>query len=193
MTQNGEKMYHISNDKRTKKSAQLIWEGMEKCLLEKSLDKIRITDIYQKSFVSRATFYRLFDSLQDVIAYECDCIYLQLAENIETSFFKTKQEIFLFLIEEWLKHEVLIKTLVESNMISIIYDTHMKNHELLKKIFLEDVSLSDREADYLVSVLANIIPAAVNIWYLHGKTETPEEIYHAVTHSLVVISRQLSK
>lgn len=186
-------MYHISNDKRTKKSAQLIWEGMEKCLLEKSLDKIRIIDIYQKSFVSRATFYRLFDSLQDVIAYECDCIYLQLAENIETSFFKTRQEIFLFLIEEWLKHEVLIKTLVESNMISIIYDTHMKNHELLKKIFLEDVSLSDREADYLVSVLANIIPAAVNIWYLHGKTETPEEIYHAVTHSLVVISRQLSK
>ena len=190
MTQNGEKMYHISNDKRTKKSAQLIWEGMEKCLLEKSLDKIRITDIYQKSFVSRATFYRLFDSLQDVIAYECDCIYLQLAENIKTSFFKTRQEIFLFLIEEWLKHEVLIKTLVENNMISIIYDTHMKNHELLKKIFLEDVSLSDREADYLVSVLANIIPAAVNIWYLHGKTETPEEIYCAVTHSLVVISRQ---
>lgn len=192
MTQNGEKMYHISNDKRTKKSAQLICEGMEKCLLEKSLDKIRITDIYQKSFVSRATFYRLFDSLQDVIAYECDCIYLQLAENIKTSF-KTRHEIFLFLIEEWLKHEVLIKTLVENNMISVIYDTHMKNHELLKKIFLEDVSLSDREADYLVSVLANIIPAAVNIWYLHGKTETPEEIYRAVTHSLVVISRQLSK
>ncbi|MBU5478990.1 hypothetical protein KQI69_07200 [Eubacterium sp. MSJ-13] len=87
----------------------------------------------------------------------------------------------------------MIKTLVENNMISIIYDTHMKNHELLKKIFLENVSLSDREADYLVSVLANIIPAAVNIWYLHGKTETPEEIYCAVTHSLVVISRQLSK
>ena len=68
-------MYHVSNDIRSKKSAELIWEGMETCLQEKSLDKLRITDIYQKSFVSRATFYRLFDSVQDVIAYKCDCIY----------------------------------------------------------------------------------------------------------------------
>ncbi len=186
-------MYHVSNDIRSKKSAELIWQGMEKCLLEKSLDKVRITDIYQKSFVSRATFYRLFDSIQDVIAYKCDCIYLQLAENIKTSLFKSRQEIFLFLIEEWLKQEVLIKTLVENNMISIIYSTHMKNHELLKQLFLEDVSLSEKEADYLVSILANIIPAAVNTWYLHGKTETPKEIYQAVTHSLTVISKQLSK
>lgn len=186
-------MYHVSNDIRSQKSAELIWQGMEECLLEKNLDKVRITDIYQKSFVSRATFYRLFDSIQDVIAYECDCIYLQLAENIKTSFFRSRQEIFLFLIEEWLKQEVLIKTLVENNMISIIYDTHMKNHELLKQLFLEDISLSDKEADYLVSVLANIIPAAVNTWYLHGKTETPKEIYQAVTHSLAIISKQLSK
>ena len=27
----------------------------------------------------------------------------------------------------------------------------------------------------------------------YGKTETPREIYHAVTHSLTVISKQLSK
>lgn len=186
-------MYHVSNDIRSKKSAELIWEGMETCLQEKSLDKLRITDIYQKSFVSRATFYRLFDSVQDVIAYKCDCIYLQLAENIRTSYFKSRQEIFLFLIEEWLKQEVLIKTLVENNLISIIYDTHMRNRELLMKIFLEDVPISESEADYLVSILANIIPAAVNTWYLHGRTETPKEIYHAVTRSLTIISKQLSK
>lgn len=186
-------MYHVSNDIRSKKSAELIWQGMEKCLLEKSLDKVRITDIHQKSLVSRATFYRLFDSVQDVIAYECDCIYFQLAENMQASHFNSRQEIFLFLIEEWLKQDTLIKTLVENNMISIIYDTHMKNHELLKQLFLEDISLSDREADYLVSILANIIPATVNTWYLHGRTETPKEIYLAVTHSLTIISKQLSK
>ena len=69
----------------------------------------------------------------------------------------------------------------------------MKNHELLKQLFFENISLSDKEADYLVSILANVIPAAVNTWYLHGKTETPKEIYQAVTHSLTVISKQLSK
>lgn len=191
MTRNGEEMYHISNDKRTHKSAELIWEGMEQCLQEKSLSKLRITDIYQKSFVSRATFYRLFDSLQDVLAYRCDCIYIQLAEAVEKSAFKSKQEFFIYLITKWLEEETLIKTLVENNMINVIYDTHMKNSDFMKRIFLKNVSISDQEADYLISILANIIPAAVNVWYLHKKSETPEEIYNAVRDSLNIISKEL--
>ena len=184
-------MYHISGDKRSKKSAELIWKGMEECLKEKSFDKLRITDINQKSYVSRATFYRLFDSLQDVLAYECDYIYTQLADNMNKSFFNSKQEFFLYLIEAWIKQEVLIKTLAENNMVSIIYNTHMKNSEWMKKIFLKDMTLSEKEADYLVSILSNIIPAAVNTWYLHGKKETPEQIYQAVSKCLNIIGQTL--
>ena len=184
-------MYHISNDKRSKKSAELIWDGMEKCLQEKSLDKLRITDIYEKSFVSRATFYRLFDSLQDVIVYQCDCIYMQLAEGMNHSLFKSQKDFFLYLIQAWIKQEVLVKTLVENNMISVIYDTHMKNCDLMKKIFLQDVAISDSEADYLVSILANLIPAAVHVWYIHGKKETPEEIYEAVSKGVNIIGQKL--
>ncbi len=46
-------MYHISHDKRAQKSAELIWQGMEQCLQEKPFDKLRISDINQKSYVSR--------------------------------------------------------------------------------------------------------------------------------------------
>ena len=184
-------MYHIPNDKRAKKSAELIWEGMEKCLQEKSLDKLRITDIYQKSYISRATFYRLFDTIQDVLKYECDCIYLELADAENNSAFKSKHDFFLNLIEKWIEQEILVQTLVENNMINIIYETHMKNQDFMKRIFLKDITITDKEADYLVSLLANIIPAAVNIWYLHGKAETPEEIYFAVRQSIHIIDTQL--
>ena len=184
-------MYHVSNDKRARKSAELIWQGLEKCLKEKTLDKIRITDINEKSYISRATFYRLFDTVQDVIAYECDCIYVQLAENMNNAVFESRKESFLYLINEWIKQEVLIKTLVENNMISVIFDTHMKNSELMKEIFLKDEKVSDVEADYLVSILANIIPAAVNVWYLHGRKESPEQIYQSVSRSVNIISKRL--
>lgn len=184
-------MYHISNDKRSKKSAELIWQGMQECLREKSFDKLRITDIYQKSYVSRATFYRLFDSLQDVIIYECDLIYMQLAEGIENARFSSREEFFIYLVRRWLKEEVLLKTLVENNMINVIYDTHMKNADLMKKIFFADITISDTEVDYLISILANIIPAALNAWFLHGKTETPQELNQKVRQSLHIISTQL--
>lgn len=186
-----QEMYHISNDKRSKKSAELIWQGMQECLREKSFDKLRITDIYQKSYVSRATFYRLFDSLQDVIIYECDLIYMQLAEGIENARFSSREEFFIYLVRRWLKEEVLLKTLVENNMINVIYDTHMKNADLMKKIFFADITISDTEVDYLISILANIIPAALNAWFLHGKTETPQELNQKVRQSLHIISTQL--
>lgn len=184
-------MYHVSDDKRSKKSAQLIWEGMEKCLQEKSLDKLRITDINQTSYVSRATFYRLFDSLQDVLVYQCDCIYTRLAERLDRSLFQSKKDFFLSLITEWMDQEILVKTLVENGMVNIIYNTHMKNADFMKRIFLEDTALSEREADYLISILANIIPAALNVWYFHGKKEPPEEIYQAVSKSLNIIGQKL--
>lgn len=184
-------MYHIPNDKRAKKSAELIWKGMEKCLQEKSFDKLKITDIYQKSYVSRATFYRLFDTIQDVLKYKCDCIYSELEKAENDSVFKSKHDFFLNLIEKWIEQEILIKTLVENNMIDIIYETHMKNQDFMKRIFLKDVTVTDKEADYLVSLLINIIPAAVNVWYSHGKNETPEEIFLAVRQSINIINTQL--
>lgn len=184
-------MYHVSNDKRSQKSAQLIWEGMEKALQEKPLCKLRVTDIYEKSFVSRATFYRLFDSVEDVLSYKCDLIYLQLTEVVQNVAFDSKQQLFLCFIEKWLEQEVLIKTLVENNLVSVIYETHMKNRDLMKEFFLKDATISDDEADYLSAILATLIPASVNVWCLHGKTDTPSEIYHAVSHSLKIIGREL--
>lgn len=90
-------MYHISEDKRAVKSAQLIWEGLEKCLQEKALATVRVSDINEKSFVSRATFYRLFDSVQDVLVYECDCIFTELTLELSKGSFSSNKELFLFI------------------------------------------------------------------------------------------------
>ena len=67
--------------------------------------------------------------------------------------------------------EVLIETLVENSLTGILYDTHMKNRNFMKTIFLKDSAFSEREADYMVSLLANIIPSDMNIRYQHGKTD----------------------
>lgn len=185
-------MYYISNDKRTQRSAALIWQGMEQCLRKKDFGKLTVSDIHEASYVSRATFYRLFDTPRDVLAYQCDMIYAELAADAAQHIYPTRQAFFLSLIEKWTKQEVLVRTLAENNMVSILYETHMKNRELMKKVFLEGSDISDHEADYLVSLLANIIPAAVNVWYQHGRTESAQEIYRSVSRSLGIIAKELS-
>lgn len=160
--------------------------------MEKELDKIRIVDINEKSFVSRATFYRLFDGVKDVLVYQCDRIFEKLAVELEQEHFVSNKDILLFFIERWLEQKNLMKALVENNMLGIIYDTQMKYSVLMKYIFVEESQLSDIELDYLVSILANMIPSAMNIWYKHGQTESAEEILKISSKSISIISDVLN-
>lgn len=65
-------MYHIKNDKRARASTELICAGLLACMKEKPFARITITDVQRASTVSRSTFYRNFDCLEDVLALLCD-------------------------------------------------------------------------------------------------------------------------
>ena len=64
-------MYHIKNDKRARASTELICAGLLACMKEKPFARITITDVQRASTVSRSTFYRNFDCLEDVLALLC--------------------------------------------------------------------------------------------------------------------------
>lgn len=65
-------MYHIKSDKRARCSSDMICSAMLQTLGEKPFEEISVSDIQRCSTVSRSTFYRHFDSLEDVLALLCD-------------------------------------------------------------------------------------------------------------------------
>ena len=65
-------MHHIKNDKRTLQSADLLYQGLLACLKEKPLAEVTVTDLQRASGVARSTFYRSFDDVSDVLAWQCD-------------------------------------------------------------------------------------------------------------------------
>lgn len=74
-------MYHISNDKRAKKSAELIYQGLLACLEHKSFDQITVTDLQKASGVARTTFYRAFDNISDVLYWKCNLCFQEVLEG----------------------------------------------------------------------------------------------------------------
>lgn len=77
-------MYHIKQDKRSLSTAQTIENGIYECLKNKPLQEVTISDIHHVTGISRATFYRLFDTIEDVLLYMCD----QYIEEVRTYFSK---------------------------------------------------------------------------------------------------------
>lgn len=183
-------MYHISNDKRAVRSAELVWEGLEQCLREKELKKIRIADINEKCYVSRATFYRLFDSVEDVLAYRCDRILEAVAEKLDGNSFSKPGDLFLYFVSMWLEQKTLTKALAENSLTNLLYEAHMRKRDLVKRIFANGEQLAD--LDYLVSILSSLIPAVISTWYEHGQNESAETVYAHVAKCTGLIATALN-
>lgn len=107
-------MYHIKEDKRAKASVELICDGLKRCLKEKSFESVTISDIQRVSGVSRSTFYRNFDRIEDVLALMCDRVFVEafLSDyaNISEAVFRT-----------WFRHQELIETIVGIDRGDMLY------------------------------------------------------------------------
>ena len=168
-------MYRIANDIRAKKSADLIIHGLEECLKEKELNDIKVVDIYNKCFVSRATFYRLFDSVYDVLSYECDCLREETIKSLENKKFNNKKELAIHCLKLWLTHETLVKAIMENRLYGLLYDVQMRHKEDLKQFYSDD-SLDEEQLNYLVSFIVSILFCSYNIYSKHNKEKTVEEL-----------------
>lgn len=181
-------MYHVSNNARTKKTAQLICDALGKCLEEKPLDKIRVNDIHEKCYVSRATFYRLFDSITDVLKYESDTIFLDRFSLVKDKHFENKEELVVFCANIWLSHPTFVKSLLDNHLIWILQNTYITHYDLLTKLYNIPFE-NELKIEYFVSILAAILSAVIETYFKNGASEPIEEIYKIVCHSLSTIEK----
>lgn len=68
-------MYHVGTTKRSRESAELIYYGVAICSQDKPLSSVTVSDIQRTTGVARTTFYRSFDTVQDVLEWKCDQYY----------------------------------------------------------------------------------------------------------------------
>ena len=179
-------MYHITDDVRARKSAALIVQGLEQCLQEKPFEKIRISDIHGKCYVSRTTFYRLFDSIQDVLLYEWDQIRDETMKAMEERNFASKREEILYFSKLWFSHELLLKTVIENRLYGVLSESHMRHSEELKKLYAA-YYVNDEQFHCFIYLLTSMIFASI-AYYLEEKDKKPiDEIMLSVCENATTI------
>lgn len=180
-------MYHIANDKRAKKSADLIADGLLACLEEKHFENITISDINKKSYVSRSTFYRLFDNTMDVISYLCDRMFEDLIETFSDRVWTQEDNPIVLFFEQIMKHDLLIDILTKGNRVDILYDTHMKYNQYFYRYYLDNMNLKEDEAKYVVGILSSSLCSFITTWSAEGKKDSAEQLYKRIQNSFRII------
>ncbi len=150
-------MYHIKSDKRSLNSANRIYQSLRHCLFKKNLKDITITDIYNECGISRMTFYRLFDNINDVLDYKLNYFFIEY--NTLKAFENDK---LLFFFTYWNKHRDLINIL-NKEAFSILIEAFNK----------KDNSTYNSYENYLK---AGILASILTNWSIRNGKETPEEM-----------------
>ena len=135
-------MYHIKSDKRSQSSAAGIVRGLQECLKTKPLKAITVSDLYKVSGISRATFYRLFDTPEDVLIYQLDQMTEEAVRLYEQEQSLSAAELLEKTIETGLENHDFIRALVVNGRQDLLFRyTERSFHKLdtLKSIFPEDM------------------------------------------------------
>lgn len=168
-------VYRIKRNKRVLNSADLIVKGLTKCIRSTPFEQINVCDIAAASGVSRSTFYRLFDTPSDILAYICD----KLAEDT-IKLFKNDELLgndqYTFGINAlryWCSQTDIIETIFRSGCSNIL----QKSFETYSSDIINSVKgLSEKEFDYLRTTVIGIICSILVVWTRYGRKETPEEL-----------------
>jgi hypothetical protein len=174
-------MYHIKTDIRAERSSELLYEALMKCLEIKPFDQIQISDISRLSTVSRATFYRNFDSLIDILAWKSDSKFKEaLTSYIASSPDLTKSgSLIEHVVMFWTRKEnlTIIETLVSMGRSDIVFNSFIANAGILLD-FYESKGLYKKNSDYeyFISIRAGYLLGILRGWIMSGKKDSPEKV-----------------
>ncbi len=186
-------MYHISKDKRAERSAQKIGDGLLACLSKKEFAEITVTDVQNKAAVGRATFYRLFDNLADVLSYLCDEVFEKAQEQYKKSSPNDTAQSTLMFIKIWMENKVLLKAIIDCNRTDFIFSSHMKYLPIQKEMLFSKENIDETQMTYLMTIFTACTAATLTAWLKNGGKESAEQIHKRIKECFFVLNEIYSR
>ena len=170
-------MYHIKPDRRSQASAEEIVRGLLECLKTSPLKNITVSDLHRVTGVSRATFYRLFDTPEDVLIYQLDKITEDAAYVYENGAGQSASGLMEQTISLGLQNHEFLQALIQNGRYDLLYlYTEKSLHKLdsVKPIFAEDTDPLERE--YIIANLSMSMVASQVTWARNGHKESAKDM-----------------
>lgn len=187
-------MYHIKSDKRSRTSAAEIVKGMQLCLITIPLKSITVSDIHRVTGISRATFYRLFDTPEDVLHYQYD----QLMEDVSGRFAQTEYTP-VMLFEDAMalgmaNHEFL-KAIVDNERFDLLFQYTERVLRMMDSsgtLFSKETGkMGPIQREYTITHLAMSMVATLITWEKNGRRESAAEVVQYMKEYVGMVSKLL--
>jgi len=184
-------MYHIKKDKRSIQSSGWIYDALAELMNEKIYTEITVTEIVEKAKLGRATFYRNFDSLDDVLRLRCDKTFNELCEYL-LEYYKTNSSLdkgmnTVFIkpfLRYWYVKSSIIELLIKANRLDIINESFTN----MFKLFLPHLDKSHdsiwNHMDYFIAIRSGVAINVLIQWIKNDKNIAPDDLADLIVNQM---------
>lgn len=167
-------MYHIKRDKRALASVELICEGLLRLMQARPFEKITISALQEESSVSRSTFYRNFDCLEDVLELLCDRGFQEIFDRYNAQPPEARGRISKAVFHYWCEHSSILEALVAIHRTDILFSSLRRCTAQLES--LQFLAADPAQYDYFVSMITSVMIGILVTWTEHGKAESEDAV-----------------
>ena len=184
-------MYHISDDKRSRESSQWIYEALEQLMMEFPYEKITITDICKRAKIGRVTFYRHYDTIDDILRKKCDDKFRDLLAYLKEYADGEKKGTRTFLVpflRFWYINPSVIRAIFRANKHFII-------NESMQRILapVEDLHFNHPETGYENYFSSIKYTASITVlmeWFKHDMKPAPDVLSASLLQYLKTLTAE---
>jgi len=145
----------------------------------KNFDDIKIKEVSEKAGIGRATFYRNFDYVEDVLGfllqYEARTLAEFLNGCIASRNLKGTQEM-LFFFQFWTGQKDVLVALVKANRWHLFNNWFNTASDIRLDQMSSELQLTELERDYVQATWNGMITAMLHNWIKRGTKETAEDL-----------------
>ncbi|MDX1341432.1 MAG: hypothetical protein R3309_02775 [Reinekea sp.] len=158
-----------------KQTADRLFDAICQLQQNKAFSEIGIKEVSELAKIGRATFYRNFDYVDDVLKLKLDEQFDELKAIAEPEFEKGPVNLSPF-FDYWVAHSRVLLALYKADRWDI-FSTRFVSASNLKLLELSAmVGLSDTEVVYLQNTIKGMFSAILQTWIDRGRQETATQL-----------------
>ena len=168
-------MYHISTDKRERRSADALVAAARRVISDADPQKLTVSLLSREAGVSRSTFYRLFDEPDDVLQYGADRVFEDMVAGyvalIERS---AKRNLSVPAPTQWYaeafrKNAAVIAAMYRIGKSDILMKAHKAALRKYAPVLYPDLDPASDEFLFFVDMRTSVLMGAVSAWVETGQ------------------------
>ena len=173
-------MYHIKNDQRSIRSAEMLYDGLAILIQEMPFTTIKVKDLVEASHVGRTTFYRNFDEIEDILRLRSDKVFEDMIQYLIAYVQKYGNESGVMLLKPVLRyfylHSEIIELLIQANRVDIAMASLHRAVAPYTARALTYLGIDEAYIEYNVTIRIGIVTNILVQWIETGKREPPDEL-----------------